>query len=60
MGFSLYFRELRILGRAAGTHFSIVENTLLKASGTRFSEWLQDMRDRRDMSKYLRMRWSMN
>mgnify|MGYP006299154021 CR=1 FL=1 len=49
MGFSLYSR----LTDTYAMHGSIVENTLFKASGTSWLEWLADMRDRRDISKYL-------
>jgi len=52
LGFSLFSKKL-----ASGSHFSIVENALWKkASGTWF-EWFADIRDRRDMSSYLRGRW---
>jgi hypothetical protein len=55
MGFSLYYKKL-----SAGMHFSIVENSLFKNSGSTWKEWFQDLRDRRDMSAYLRGRWSFN
>jgi hypothetical protein len=52
MGFSLYYR----VQAKKAIHLSIIENTLFKNGGTWF-EWLADMRDRRDMSHYLKGRW---
>lgn len=51
MGFSLYYRELKNYKR--NSHFSIIENTLLKKASGTWTEWLQDLRDRRDMKNYL-------
>jgi hypothetical protein len=57
MGFSLFFKQLQNPG---GTHLSIVENTLFKKSAGTWVEWMQDIRDRRDMSAYLKGRWIAN
>ena len=54
IGFSLYSRETADGFR----HTSMVENTIEKASAYSWAEWFNDMRDRRDMSNYLRMRWT--
>ena len=56
MGFSLFYKTLE--NRAK--HLSIVENTLIKASGTSWRDWFADLRDRRDMSSYMRRRWAAN
>jgi hypothetical protein len=53
MGFSLYYRGLW----SGAAHMSIVENTLFKAGGGSWFEWWQDLKDKRDMSKYLKGRW---
>jgi hypothetical protein len=53
MGFSLFFKRLSL----RNNHISIVENTLFKASGTSWTDWFYDMKDRRDMSAYLKQRW---
>ena len=55
MGFSLYSRRIKGTARS---HFSVVENTLNKNVGGTWSEWFQDLKDRRDMSFYLRRRWA--
>lgn len=52
LGFSLFSKKL-----ASGSHFSIVENALWKKAPGTWIEWFQDIRDRRDMSAYLRSRW---
>jgi len=43
-----------------GSHFSIVENSLWKASGWTWMETFRDFRDRRDLSRYLYWRWTSN
>ena len=53
LGFSLYYRQMK----SGARHFSVVENALFKTGGTWF-EWFSDLKDRRDMSIYLRSRWS--
>lgn len=53
IGFSLYSRETKNGLR----HVSIVENSLEKSSAYSWAEWWNDMKDRRDMSNYLKMRW---
>ena len=55
MGFSLFFKLAD--GRR---HLSIVENSLFKATGSTWKDWYGDMKDRRDMSEYLRRRWLIN
>ena len=55
VGFSLYYRKTE-----GGTnHLSIVENTLWKPSTT-WTQWWNDWKDRRDISRYLRYRWMLN
>ena len=54
MGFSIYFRD----GNAKTKSATLVENTIHKAGGGTWLEWLQDLRDRRDMAAYLRIRWN--
>lgn len=54
IGFSRYYRDY---ASWYGSHFSIVENTLYKSAGGTWLEWFQDLRDRRDMSSYLRKSW---
>ena len=53
IGLSLYNR----ITQAGVSHFSIVENTLYKSSGHGWVEWWRDWNDRRDMAKYLKLRW---
>ena len=53
MGFSLFYKTME----NKKNHLSIVENTLSKASGTTWSDWFKDMKDRRDMSNYIKKRW---
>ena len=53
MGYSIYYRD----GTAKTRSATLVENTLTKNGGT-WLEWFQDLRDRRDMSAYLRIRWN--
>ena len=53
MGFSVYYRD----GNARTRSATLVENTITKNGGT-WLEWFQDLRDRRDMSAYLRIRWN--
>ena len=50
LGFSLYYRP-------NANHLSIVENTLEKASGSTWGELMQNLRDKRDMSTYLKRRF---
>ena len=54
IGFSLYSRPLS----SGLNHVSILESTMEKSSGYGWVEWFKDMRDRRDMSNYLKMRWN--
>ena len=56
MGYSLFFKSMA----DKRNHLSIVENTLTKASGTSWRDWLADLRDRRDMANYIRQRWIGN
>ena len=56
LGFSLYYRKTEL----GANHFSIVENTLWKESGSSWSQWWNDLNERRDISRYLRKRWLMN
>ena len=56
LGFSLYYRKCK----SGINHFSIVENSLYKASGSSWGQWWSDLNSRRDMSRYLRKRWLMN
>ena len=56
LGFSLYYRK-------TGTginHLSIVENSLWKKSEGTWTEWWNDLNDRRDIACYLRKRWLYN
>lgn len=53
LGFSLFCKNLAI----GGSHFSIVENTLWKQASGTFREMIRDLRDRRDMSSYLKNQW---
>ena len=57
IGFSLFSRPWASGSRSA---WSIVENSLTKKSKYRWSEWLKDCQDKRDLSAYLKMRWMMN
>ena len=54
LGYSLYARDIKTYGYL----YSLVENTLYKQSGGTWLEWFKDLKDRRDMSSYLRKRWS--
>ena len=54
LGYSLYSRVMKDEGKF---HISIVENSLLKKSGHTWTDWFNDLRDRRDISKYLLYRW---
>ena len=56
MGFSMYYRYLKM----GVPHWSMVENTLYKRGSGTWVEWFQDIRDRRDMSSYIRKRWVVN
>lgn len=53
MGFSLYFRGMQ----KGGAILTVIENTLTKVKGGTWFEWFGDLRDRRDMSAYLKGRW---
>ena len=53
---SLYYRKTE-----SGTnHLSIVENTLWKPNVGTWMQWWSDWKDRRDLSRYMRLRWMMN
>ena len=54
IGFSLYSRALD----SGLNHVSIIEGSMEKTSGVGWVEWFRDMRDRRDMANYLKMRWN--
>ena len=54
IGFSLYLRALD----SGFNHVSIIEGSMEKTSGVGWVEWFKDMRDRRDISNYLKMRWN--
>ena len=56
IGFSLFTRGY---ANGGSSSWSIVENSLTK-SGGRWTEWLRDMQDRRDLSNYLYMRWMLH
>jgi hypothetical protein len=56
LAFSLYYRKTA----QGANHFSIVENTLWKESGSTWTQWWSDVNSRRDISRYLRKRWLMN
>ena len=56
IGFSSFYKNTA----ESGLHFSVVENMFDKASGCSWSEWFGDMKDRRDMSQFLRKRWLYN
>ena len=57
ISFSLFSRPY---AAGAGSSFSMVENSHTKASYYRWSEWWQDVQDRRDLSQYLWLRWTLN
>ena len=56
LAFSVYYRKLM----SGANHFSIVENSLNKEAGTTWLNSFRDWRDKRDISQYLRRRWSNN
>ena len=56
IGFSMYYRK----AASGANHFSIVENTMWKASSVTWAQWWSDLNDRRDISNYLRNRWIAN
>ena len=58
VGFSLFMRPYESSKKKAS--FTIVENSAVKTSGSRWAEWLRDVQDTRDISAYLRLRWLMN
>ncbi|CDW79356.1 UNKNOWN [Stylonychia lemnae] len=53
LGFSLYYRD----PKEAVPHVSVIENTLNKIKADSWIEFFQDLRDKRDMSQYLKGRW---
>ena len=53
IGFSMYAR----MAGASSNMVSLVENTLDKTSHTTWREWFQDMKDRRDISRYMTHKW---
>jgi hypothetical protein len=56
VGYSLFFRPLSDFGN----HFSLVENSLNKASDYTWAEWFGDIQDKRDMAAYIKTRWAFN
>lgn len=56
IAFSLYFRKLA----SGSNHLSIVENTIWKPNLGSWTALLEDWKDRRDLSRYLRQRWLLN
>ena len=56
IGFSLFTRSYK---NSKSASFTIVENSL-KKSNYRWTEWIRDFQDKRDISSYLRLRWLMN
>ena len=53
LGFSLYYRD----PKNAVPHVSVIENTLNKVKADSWIEFFKDLRDKRDMSQYLKGRW---
>ena len=53
MGFSAFVKPLNM----GHIHFTVVENTLNKAAAGTWLEWFTDLRDKRDMSNYLKARF---
>jgi hypothetical protein len=54
MGFSLYSRWSE---RDHKFYGSIIENSLYKKSGSTWTEWWEDLKDRRDMNGYIYKRF---
>ena len=56
LGFSIFFKPLT----EKTNHYSLVENSLNKASDYTWAEWFGDLKDKRDIAAYLRTRWAFN
>ena len=56
IGFSSFYKRTP----ESGLHFSVVENSFDKAAGCTWGEWFNDLKDRRDMSNFLRKKWLYN
>ena len=57
ISFSLFSRPYK---SGATSSFSLVENSHTKASYYRWAEWWNDVQDRRDISQYMWLRWTLN
>ena len=58
IGFSLFTRPWK---NSNSISYTLVENSLFKNKSTyRWSEWFKDIKDKRDISAYLKFRWMMN
>jgi len=53
LGFSLYYRD----HKNSVPHLSVIENTVNKMKADSWIEFIKDLRDKRDMSQYLKGRW---
>lgn len=59
LGFSMFFKPINPLNPKSN-HYSIVENTLTKASDYTWAEWFGDLQDKRNIAAYLKTRWAFN
>lgn len=56
VGFSLFSR----FDKDGFNNVTVVENSIYKATGQGWLEWLQDFKDRRDIASYISKQYSSN
>jgi hypothetical protein len=50
LGFSIFFKPLETAATSGRNHWSLVENSLTKASDYTWAEWFGDLNDKRNIS----------
>ena len=57
IGFTVYTKAW---DHSSGVSWTLAENSYYKAAGYRWQEWWADLQDRRNISSYMKLRWTCN